>query len=228
MKKASDFPLNRFSKNSSWYRRSLRMVAASSTSKAFRADRFDDEDINRVWYGISLISGRRSIKIIAVSCYAILSMSNRTRTRRTTIASCEGWQCLSFVARAHGQQWSASFPYGSRRCRGAVLRPPGGGGRTSKIASSVRVNNEIVKRRPDSRPCYMMLSTALGTAKKKTGHRIFTGFPSLVYGTANLRATIPAPMWRPRRNWTASRKCRTRSGRHSIFWQRSPRKSAWR
>ena len=141
MKKASDFPLNRFSEKLVMVSAELEDGCGLVNIKGFPVDRFDDEDINRVWYGISLNLGS---PIYQNYCGELLrdiideqqdtDAANNNRLRLLVVHS----------SRAHGQQWSASFPYRSRRCRGVVLRPPGGGGRTSKIASSVRVNNEMV------------------------------------------------------------------------------------
>ena len=150
MKKASDFPLNRFSEKLVMVSAELEDGCGLVNIKGFPADRFDDEDINRVWYGISLNLGT---PIYQNYCGELLrdiidEQQDTDAANNNRLFAKDGSVFHSSRART-ASNGPLRFHTDRADAVGLFCVRQAAAGGLSKIASSVRVNNEIVKRRPD-------------------------------------------------------------------------------
>ncbi|MEC7301562.1 MAG: TauD/TfdA family dioxygenase, partial [Pseudomonadota bacterium] len=150
MKKASDFPLNRFSEKLVMVSAELEDGCGLVNIKGFPVDRFDDEDINRVWYGISLNLGT---PIYQNYCGELLrdiidEQQDTDAANNNRLFAKDGSVFHSSRART-ASNGPLRFHTDRADAVGLFCVRQAAAGGLSKIASSVRVNNEIVKRRPD-------------------------------------------------------------------------------
>lgn len=150
MKTADDFPLEEFSEKLAHIATELEEGGGLVKLRGFPVDRYDDEDLNRIWYGVCLNLGTPIYQNYQGELLRdiIDEQQDTDAVNDNRLIARDGSVFHSSRART-----ASSGPLRFHTDRADVVglfcihQAEKGG--ISQLASSVRVNNEIVERRPD-------------------------------------------------------------------------------